>query len=60
MNLVNAKVQLLDQFHSYLTQANTQSMNRDVVAASQRKPKQSFMANDNAIKDVSERSFIQD
>ena len=59
MNLVNAKVQLLDQFHSYLTQANTQSMNGNVVAASQQKPKQSFIANNDAIKDVSERSFIQ-
>ncbi len=46
MNLVNAKIQLLDQFHSYLTQAVTQSMNRNVVAASQWKPKQSFMANE--------------
>ncbi len=55
MNLVNAKVQLLNQFHSYFTQ----SMNGNVVAASQWKPKQSFMANSNNVNDVSERSFIQ-
>ncbi len=59
MNLVNAKLQLLDQFHSYLTQAITQSMNRNIVAASQWKLKQSFMANDNVSNNVSERSFIQ-
>ncbi len=57
MNLVNAKVQLLDQFHSYFTQS--QSMNGNVVAASQWKPKQSFMANSNNVNDVSEHSFIQ-
>ena len=59
MNLVNAKLQLLDQFHSYLTQAITQSMNRNIVAASQGKLKQSFMTNNNNVNEVSERSFIQ-
>ncbi len=55
MNLVNAKIQLLDQLHSYLTQ----SMNGNIVAASQWKPKQSFMANSNNVNDVGECSFIQ-
>ncbi len=59
MNLVNAKLQLLDQFHSYLTQAIIQSMNGNIVAASQWKLKQSFMANSNNVNDVSEHSFIQ-
>ncbi len=55
MNLVNTKMQLLDQFHSYLTQ----SMNGNVVAASHWKPKQSFMVNSNNVNDVNECSFIQ-
>ncbi len=59
MNLVIAKLQLLDQFHSYLTQAITQSMNGNVVAASQWKLKQSFMAKSNNANDVSECSYIQ-
>ncbi len=55
MNLVNAKIQLLDQFHSYLTQ----SMNGNIVAASQWKLKHSFMANSNNVNDISEHSYFQ-